>query len=296
MLQRSPSYVINLPQRDRLSEALYRLLPAHWVYRLARGRNVAVQMLFYNLARACPGLVRRLLLGLVRRQLPADFDMRHFSPRYNPWDERVCAVPDGDLFAALRQGRAEVVSDEIDSFTETGVKLRSGRELAADTIVSATGLELQLFGGMQLHVDGQPFDAAQSMGYRGLMLRDLPNAGVVLGYTNASWTLKADLCSQYFCRLIRHLDATGMRQATPRAAQGEVRPTPFLDLKSGYIRRAAHLLPSQGERMPWKLYQNYLLDLALLRHGRLDDGCLQFSSPQPHATTMRPDVIVEADG
>ncbi|MDD0841511.1 flavin-containing monooxygenase [Pseudomonas sp. Gutcm_11s] len=280
MLQRSPSYVINLPQHDRLLAALRRWLPSNWVYRLGRTRNVAFQMLFYRLAKSCPGMIRRLLLGLARRQLGEGYDMRHFSPRYNPWDQRVCAVPDGDLFAALRQGRAEVVTDEIETFTEAGVKLRSGRELPADAIVSATGLELQLFGGMQLVVDGRPFVAAESMGYRGLMLRDLPNAAVILGYTNASWTLKADLSSQYLCRVIRHMDALGMRQVTPRQ-HGEIGKEPFLDLQSGYIDRAAHLLPSQGDRMPWKLYQNYLLDLALLRHGRLDDGCLEFSSPQP---------------
>ncbi|XQE68103.1 flavin-containing monooxygenase [Pseudomonas sp. P3C3] len=279
LLQRSPSYVINLPQHDRLLAALRRLLPATWVYRLARTRNVALQMFFYNLARAYPGLVRRLLLGLMRRQLGEGYDMRHFSPRYNPWDQRVCAVPDGDLFAALRQGHAEVVTDEIETFTESGVRLRSGRELAADTIVSATGLELQLFGGLQLVVDGRPFVAAESMGYRGLMLRDLPNAVMILGYTNASWTLKADLSSQYLCRLIRHMDAHGQRQVTPRQ-HGTVGKAPFLDLKSGYIQRAAHLLPSQGDRMPWKVYQNYLLDLILLRHGRLEDGCLEFSSPE----------------
>ena len=280
MLQRSPSYVINLPQHDRLLAALRRWLPAGWVYRLARTRNVAFQMLFYNLARACPRLVRRLLLGLARRQLGDGFDMRHFSPDYNPWDQRVCAVPDGDLFAALRSGRAEVVTERIETFTERGVRLGSGRELEADTIVSATGLELQLFGGMQLAVDGRPFVAAESMGYRGLMLRDLPNAAVILGYTNASWTLKADLSSQYLCRLIRHMDRLGMRQVTPRQ-HGQVGQAPFLDLQSGYIARAAHLLPSQGDRMPWRVYQNYLLDLAVLRHGRLEDGCLEFSSPQP---------------
>lgn len=283
MLQRSPSYVINLPQHDRLSAALYKVLPPRWVYRLARARNLAIQMLFYNLSKRFPRTMRKLLLGQARRQLGTGFDMRHFSPRYAPWDERLCLAPDGDLFAALRSGRAEVVTDEIEHFSEGGVRLKSGRELQADAIVSATGLELQLFGGMQLQVDGKPFEASRSMGYRGLMLRDLPNVGVVMGYTNASWTLKADLSSRYFCRLLRHMDATGMRQATPRETSGKVRPTPFLDLKSGYIRRAAHLLPSQGDRLPWKLYQNYLLDLALLRFARLDDGCLEFSSPQPHA-------------
>jgi len=221
-----------------------------------------------------------VLLSLAKRQLGAGYDMRHFTPRYQPWDERVCAVPDGDLFKVLREGKASVVTAAIDGFTAKGIRLKSGEELPADVIVSATGLELQLFGGMQVAVDGVPFDAAKSMGYRGIMLRDLPNAAVVLGYTNASWTLKADLSSEYFCRLINHMDASGMRQCTPRDAKRQVKPAPFLDLASGYIQRAADKIPSQGDRAPWKLYQNYLLDLLLLRYGRVVDGYLEFSSPQ----------------
>ncbi len=283
MLQRSPTYVVSLPELDPLSNWLRRFLPQTWVYRLARTRNVALQLVFYKISKAMPNLVRKVLLGLARRQLGADFDMRHFSPRYQPWDERVCAVPDGDLFRVLRQGKASVVTEQIDRFTATGIRLKNGQELAADVIVSATGLELQLFGSMQVAVDGVPFDAAKSMGYRGIMLRDLPNAAVVLGYTNASWTLKADLSSEYFCRLIRHMDAIGMRQCTPRDSQGSVREAPFLDLASGYIQRAADRIPKQGDRAPWKLYQNYLLDLALLRYGRLQDGYLQFSAPQQAA-------------
>ncbi|MBZ9663882.1 NAD(P)/FAD-dependent oxidoreductase [Pseudomonas sp. LMG 31766] len=280
MLQRSPSYVINLPQRDALSNALRRVLPETWVYRLARGRNVTLQLVFYKLAKRFPNLVRRVLLGLVRRQLGERVDLRHFSPRYKPWDQRVCAVPDGDLFRVLRQGKAQVVTDEIERFTAQGIRLKSGEELAADVIVSATGLQLQLFGGIAVSVDGAPFEAPKSMGYRGIMLRDLPNLAVVMGYTNASWTLKADLSSEYFCRLIRHVDAIGMRQVTPRDTDGRARPEPFLDLQSGYIERASHLLPAQGDRVPWKLHQNYLFDLAQLRYGNLEDDYLVFSAPQ----------------
>ncbi len=288
MLQRSPTYVISLPQGDPISALLRRFLPETWVYRLARTRNVAVQLGFYKLSKAFPGLVRKALLGMARRQLGKDFDMRHFSPRYKPWDERVCAVPNGDLFKVLRQGKASVVTEHIDGFTAKGIRLKSGQVLPADVIISATGLELQLFGGMQVAVDGVPFDAARSMGYRGIMLRDLPNAAVVLGYTNASWTLKADLSSEYFCRLIQHMDAIGMRQCTPRDARREVKDAPFLDLASGYIQRAADKIPSQGDRAPWKLYQNYLLDLALLRYGKIEDGYLAFTSPQssPQSTTV----------
>jgi len=283
MLQRSPSYVLSLPQDDTLSSLLRRLLPETWVYRLARTRNVALQLGFYKLSKAWPSLVRKLLLGLARRQLGADFDMRHFSPRYHPWDQRVCVVPDGDLFKVLRAGKASVVTEAIDGFTAQGIRLKSGRVLPAEVIISATGLELQLFGGMQVAVDGVPFDAAKSMGYRGIMLRDLPNAAVVLGYTNASWTLKADLSSEYFCRLIQHMDAIGMRQCTPRDTRREVKDAPFLDLASGYIQRAVDKIPKQGDRAPWKLYQNYLLDLALLRYGKVEDGYLEFSSPQANA-------------
>lgn len=283
MLQRSPSYVINLPQRDGLSNALRRVLPETWVYRLARGRNVTLQLAFYKLAKRFPSLVRRILLGLVRRQLGDRVDLRHFSPRYKPWDQRVCAVPDGDLFRVLRQGKAQVVTAEIESFTTQGVRLKGGEELAADVIVSATGLQLQLFGGIAVQVDGVPFEAPKSMGYRGIMLRDLPNLAVVMGYTNASWTLKADLSSEYFCRLINHLDTIGMRQVTPHDSTGGVHPEPFLDLQSGYIERASHLLPAQGDRVPWKLHQNYLLDLALLRYGKLEDDYLEFSAPREEA-------------
>lgn len=280
MLQRSPTYVVSLPQSDPISIFLRRFLPETWVYRLARTRNVAIQMIFYTLAKAWPSLVRKVLLGLAKRELGADFDMRHFSPSYKPWDERVCAVPNGDLFKVLREGKASVVTEHIDGFTAKGIRLKTGEELPADVIISATGLELQLFGGMQVAVDGVPFDAAKSMGYRGIMLRDLPNAAVVLGYTNASWTLKADLSSEYFCRVINHMDATGMRQCTPRDSARQVKDAPFLDLASGYIKRAADKIPTQGDRAPWKLYQNYLLDLALLRYGKVEDAYLVFSSPQ----------------
>ncbi|HUE91827.1 NAD(P)/FAD-dependent oxidoreductase [Pseudomonas sp.] len=280
MLQRSPTYVVSLPQEDSISNALRRFLPETWVYRLARTRNVAIQLGFYKLSKAFPRLVRKALLGLAKRQLGANFDMRHFSPRYKPWDERVCAVPNGDLFKVLRKGKASVVTEHIDGFTAKGIRLKSGQVLPADVIISATGLELQLFGGMQVAVDGVPFDAAKSMGYRGIMLRDLPNAAVVLGYTNASWTLKADLSSEYFCRLIQHMDAIGMRQCTPRDSRREIKDAPFLDLASGYIKRAADKIPTQGDRAPWKLYQNYLLDLALLRYGKIEDGYLEFTSSQ----------------
>ncbi|KES23601.1 MULTISPECIES: NAD(P)/FAD-dependent oxidoreductase [Pseudomonas] len=280
MLQRSPSYVISLPQKDPISNFLRRFLPETWVYRQARARNVTMQMVFFLFAKTFPNLARKALLGLARHQLGKDFDMRHFSPRYKPWDERVCCVPDGDLFKALRKGKASVVTEHIDSFCEKGIRLKSGQVLEADVIVTATGLDLVMFGGAELAVDGKPFQVNQSMGYRGIMLRDLPNLAAVVGYTNASWTLKADLSSEYFCRLINHMDAIGMRQCTPRAGAGQVKEEPFLNLNSGYIQRAADRMPKQGDRTPWKLYQNYALDLALLRHGKVEDGYLTFTSPR----------------
>lgn len=292
MLQRSPSYVITLPQKDAISNFLRRFLPETWIYRQARARNVAMQMVFFMLARTFPGLVRKALLKLASLQLGKRFDMRHFSPRYKPWDERVCAVPDGDLFKVLRKGKASVVTEHIDRFVERGIRLKTGEVLEADIIVTATGLDLVMFGGAELAVDGKPFLVNQSMGYRGIMLRDLPNLAAVVGYTNASWTLKADLSSEYFCRLINHMDATGMRQVTARDSTGDVREEPFLNLDSGYIQRAAERMPKQGDRMPWKLYQNYVLDLALLRYGKVEDGYLVFSrrrrSGKPAARRCRP--------
>ncbi|HCF2343727.1 NAD(P)/FAD-dependent oxidoreductase [Pseudomonas paraeruginosa] len=279
MLQRSPSYVITLPQKDAISNFLRRFLPETWVYRQARARNVAMQMIFFMLAKGFPGVVRKALLKLASLQLGKQFDMRHFSPRYKPWDERVCAVPDGDLFKVLRKGKASVVTEHIDRFVDRGIRLKTGEVLEADIIVTATGLDLVMFGGAEIAVDGKPFQVNQSMGYRGIMLRDLPNLAAVLGYTNASWTLKADLSSEYFCRLINHMDAIGMRQVTARDTSGDVREEPFLNLNSGYIQRAADRMPKQGDRMPWKLYQNYVLDLALLRYGKVEDGYLVFSSP-----------------
>ncbi len=294
MLQRSPSYVITLPAKDPISNFLRRFLPEKWVYRQARARNVTMQMIFFMASKAFPGAVRKLMLKLANLQLGKDFDMRHFSPRYKPWDERVCCVPDGDLFKALRQGRASVVTDHIERFTEKGILLMSGQLLEADVIVTATGLDLVMFGGAELAIDGKPFDVTQSMGYRGIMLRDLPNLAAIVGYTNASWTLKADLSSEYFCRLINHLDAIGMRQCTPRQTDGSVKEEPFLNLNSGYIQRAADRMPKQGDRTPWKLYQNYALDLALLRFGKVEDGYLAFTSPRQRQATAAPVQALES--
>lgn len=280
MLQRSPTYVVSVPQEDVLSQQLRRVLPEMMVYRLGRTRNVGIQMGFFRLAKAQPKVVRRLLLTHVHRMLGKDVDMKHFTPHYNPWDERLCAVPNGDMFKAIRHGKASVVTDHIDAFTAKGIKLKSGQELPADIVITATGLDLQMMGGMQLSVDGRPFDLAQTMNYKGIMFQDLPNLAMVFGYTNASWTLKADISCEYVCRLLKQMDKKGMRQCTPRVRDTGVAPTPFVEMSSGYIQRALNRMPKQGNKSPWKLYQNYAMDLAMLRYSAIEDGSMELSNPR----------------
>ena len=277
MLQRSPSYILAVPNADPQAEFLGRFLPARWVYRFARTRNILLSLLLFRLSRAFPERVRKFLLGQVRKELGPLYDARHFSPAYRPWDERLCMVPDSDLFQALRKGRASIVTDHIDTFTENGIRLQSGVDLEADLIVTATGLDIQALGGAELWVDGRPFDVSTKLCYKGLMFEDLPNFGMVFGYTNASWTLKADLTLEYLCRLIRHMDRSGATQVTPRNHDPDLQARPFIDMQSGYIQRAAGVLPHQGHRQPWRLHQNYGLDWMMLHLGRVDDGVLQFS-------------------
>lgn len=279
MLQRSPSYVASIPQSDPISENLRKFLPEKIVYRMARARNVALQAGFYHLCKKQPGFARNLLLKMVKKQLGEHADMKHFTPDYNPWDERLCAVPSGDLFKVIRQGKASVVTDLIDTFTADGIKLKSGQELQADIIVSATGLTLQLLGGVKVSVDNKPIDVSQSMAYRALMLSDIPNAAMIFGYTNASWTLKADISSEYLCRLINHMDKQGFRQVTPRQNDRNITEAPFLDMQSGYIQRAKNIFPKQGNKAPWKTVQNYMFDLTQLRYTKIDDGILEFTNP-----------------
>ena len=277
MLQRSPSYIVSLPSADRIANGLRRLLPARLAYRLIRAKNVGLQMLFFQLARRRPGKTRERMLELIRRELGPDHDVAtHFSPRYDPWDQRLCLVPDSDLFKAIRERRATVVTDEIECFTATGLKLRSGAELPADIVVTATGLKIKLLGDVRFEVDGAPTDFARTLSYKGLMFSDVPNLSYAFGYTNASWTLKADLGSAYLCRLLRHMDRRGARVAVPRR-DPNVAERPFIDFNSGYIQRAADKLPKQGATRPWRLHQNYALDLLSLRHGRVDDGVMAFS-------------------
>jgi len=280
MLQRSPSYVVTLPARDAKAEWLKAHLPAMLAYRLVRLKNVGLGMLLFKLARRWPEATRARLLGLARRQLPPGYDVaRHFGPTYNPWAQRVCAVPDGDMFRAISEGRASVVTDQIRRFVPSGIELQSGTVLPADIIVTATGLSLNLLGDVQFSLDGTPCSLSQRLTYRGMMFDGVPNLSYTFGYTNASWTLKADLTAGYLCRLIRHLQRHRLAVATPRA-DAAVQRLPFLDFSSGYVQRALAMLPAQGDRKPWRLYQNYLLDLITLRFGRLRDGTLHLA-PAP---------------
>ncbi len=276
MLQRSPTYVVARPAVDPIAEALKHWLPAGLAYRLIRAKNVLVGLYFYRLMRKYPQQAKSRLVRMVRQALGPDFDVRkHFTPVYKPWDQRLCLVPDGDLFKTLREGRATVVTDQIETFTPQGIRLRSGQLLPADVIVTATGLQLSILGDTKLSLDGVPVDPAGLLVYKGMMFGGLPNLANTFGYTNASWTLKADLTARYFCRLLRHMDRHGETVFTP-TLDAQVAPEPFLDFTSGYVQRAAALLPKQGDRDPWRLNQNYLTDLLSLRFRKVADGVMAF--------------------
>jgi len=282
MLQRSPTWVISRPAEDRLANRLRRWLPPMLAYRIIRWRNVALQLWIFNLARARPALVGKKLLGLVRQHLGPDYDVgTHFTPRYNPWEQRLCLVPDADLFDAIRSGRASVVTDHIDTFTETGIRLASGKTLEADIIVTATGLNLQFLSDLDTSVDGRKVDFSKTLGYKGMMFSGIPNLASSFGYTNASWTLKVDLTCEYVCRLLNHMRATGTTIATPRLDDPEVTPEKWIDFSSGYFGRSLHKFPQQGSKPPWKLHQNYARDILLFRYGAVDDGTMVFSQASP---------------
>ncbi|MGX1618087.1 flavin-containing monooxygenase [Micromonospora chalcea] len=285
MLQRSPTYVVALPSRDPFADAARRWLSPTAAYTVARWKNVALGVANFQLSRRAPGVVKRFLRRAAKGRLPAGYDVdRHFSPRYDPWDQRLCVVPDGDLFTALRAGRASVVTDTIDTFTEHGIRLASGEELPADVVVTATGLNLLALGGMTLAVDGAEVDLASTVAYKGMMLSGVPNFAMTIGYTNASWTLKADLVATYVCRLLRHLDDTGQQIVTPLAPDTDDL-APIIDLKSGYVLRAVDQLPKQGPRAPWRLHQNYPRDVRLMRRGPLTDGVRFARAGVPAAAT-----------
>ena len=278
MLQRSPSYVLSIPGRDPLADLLRRALPAHVAYPIVRWKNVLLTSLIFQLSRRAPRFMRAAIRKGVERRLPPGYDIdTHFNPVYNPWDQRLCLVPDGDLFNALAGGDASVVTDRIESFTDTGLKLASGRELEADVVITATGLNLLALGGMTLSVDGREVDLPETVGYKGVMFSGVPNLAVAIGYTNASWTLKCDLTCQWVCRLLSHMDDRGYVQCVARTPGPEVARQPMIDFTSGYVLRSIDLFPRQGDRAPWRLYQNYPRDVLLLKRGALEDGALEFS-------------------
>ena len=276
MLQRSPTYVVSRPAADRIANRLRKLLPGKMAYGLTRWKNILLQQLFFNMARKRPERTKQRLIDMAKEELGPDFDVEtHFTPSYNPWDQRLCLVPDSDLFEALKSGSASVVTDHIERFTETGIRLESGDELEADIVIAATGLQLVFLGGMEVEVDGKPVVPSEIHGYRGIMFEGVPNLASTFGYTNASWTLKADLTADFVTKLLKYMDRQGYDEARP-VPDGEIGDAPWLDFSSGYVQRALDHLPKQGEKVPWRLHQNYMKDIFLIRHANLEDGVLRF--------------------
>ncbi|HEU5087708.1 MAG TPA: NAD(P)/FAD-dependent oxidoreductase [Roseiflexaceae bacterium] len=277
MLQRSPSYVVALPSEDALAARIRRKLPAGLANRIIRWRSIALGMYFYQYTRRYPEKTRQMMLQGVQHYLGPHYDIAtHFSPRYNPWDQRLCVAPDGDFFEAIRSGAASVVTDQIERFTETGIRLASGAELPADLIVTATGLRMELFGKIAIDLDGEPVEAHAHVVYRGAMLSNIPNLAFSIGYTNSSWTLRCELVSAYVCRVLNYMEQQGYTTCMPYRPGAAADDTPVIDLTSGYVQRALAVLPRQGATKPWKMYQNYVRDLFNLRWSRIADGTLQF--------------------
>jgi len=276
MLQRSPTYIVSVPERDRIADWLRERLPEKLAHTTIRWKNVLLGMAFFNFSRKFPERTAKFLIAQVEKQLHGSADVAtHFTPSYAPWDQRLCLVPDADLFHAIEAGTASVVTDHIETFTETGIALRSGQQLDADVVITATGLKLKVFGGISFAVDGAPVLANQLMVYKGVMCSGVPNLAFAVGYTNASWTLKADLTAQYVCRLLAYMDAHGYTWCCPQRDPA-VAEEPLMDFSSGYVQRAIAQFPRQGAVRPWKLFQNYALDLLMIRHSRIDDPALRF--------------------
>ena len=280
MVQRSPTYIASLPARDPIADALRGALPGRCSGPAVKWFKALTTEGFFRLSRSRPELIKRLLRRMLERQLPAGYDIdTHFTPRYKPWDQRFCVAPDGDFFKAIRDGTASVVTDQVEEFTERGLRLRSGTELEGDIIVTATGMDLLFLGGIELSVDGEVVDHASRLTYKGMMLEGVPNLAVAVGYTNASWTLKCDLTCGYVCRLVNHMRATGMRQCTPVNRDRSVRTRPLLNLTSGYVQRSAHRFPKQGSRFPWQMNQSYVRDYRSLKLRGVVDDAMVFSNP-----------------
>ena len=284
MLQRSPTYIATVPAIDFIYEQTRKFMPEDLAYKFTRGRNIGMQRGIYLLAQKYPNLVRRLLLKGVELQLKGKVDMKHFTPNYAPWDQRLCVVPDGDLFKALREGRASVATDQIEKFTASGIQLKSGQHLDADIVVSATGLEIQILGGVKGSIDGKPMDTSKHMLYQGVMVSDVPNMAMIIGYINASWTLKVDVAAEYICRLINYMDKKGYAKVIAVTDKAEMlQDTVMGSLSAGYIARAADIMPKQGRHAPWSVSNNYLADRKNLKEAKFNDGVLQF---QAHITQV----------
>ena len=280
MLQRSPTYVISMPAQDAIANRLRKVLPAKWANWLSRWKNIGFMTFLYQFSQRFPNFIKKGIIKQAQKALGEDYDVAtHFTPRYKPWEQRMCLVPDADMFEAIKSGRASVVTGQIDTFTERGIRLKSGQELDADIIVTATGLAMQVLGGIELAVDGKRVDPAQTLAYKGVMFSGVPNLASVFGYINASWTLKADLICSYVCRLLNLMDSKGMRQVTPQS-HDETAVAPFVEnFSSGYMKRALESWPKQGSKAPWRVYQNYIRDTMTLKWASLEDGTLEFSNP-----------------
>jgi len=282
MLQRSPTYLMPIPGVDPLARALRRFLPPRWAYSLTRWKDILAGGISYWVCRRYPEFAKRLFRKAAERSLPPDFDFdTHLSPRYNPWEQRPCALRDGDLYKAIVDGRVDIVTDRIETFTETGLRLESGAELDADLIVTATGFNLLYLGGAEVAVDGAEIEFAEHITYKGMMARDIPNLAFSVGYTNASWTLKTEITSTFVCRVLNHMDANGYAVCVPELSDPSVREEPLIDFSSGYVQRSIDELPRQGSREPWRLHQNSFLDSRMIRRAPIDDGELRFSAAAP---------------
>ncbi|MEE2567120.1 flavin-containing monooxygenase [Hyphobacterium marinum] len=290
MIQRSPTYIAGRPSRDVIADTLRKILPEKSAYAISRTKNIALSILFYEMAQRWPGYIRKQIKTYIRGELGEDFDVdRHFTPDYDPWNQRFCLAPDGDFFAALKGGKADIRTDTIERFVPEGVRLSSGETVEADIIIPATGLDILLMGGIELTVDGQVWNAAEHFAYRGMMLSGLPNLAICFGYTNASWTLKIDLTCERVCRLLNHMAREGCDYCVPEPPK-DIEPAPLLDFSSGYIQRAIDRMPRQGTKPPWRAYQNYFQDMLAIRYGRLEDGALAFR----RAGDVRTDSFAEA--
>ena len=288
MLQRSPSFILSLPGHDPAADLIKKILPLRAALRVARWKNILVSITIYQICRRKPTFARKILRDIAVKGLPHGYEIdKHFNPRYQPWDQRLCVIPDSDFYKSISAGRASVVTDEIDTFTGKGIRLKSGEELEADIIVTATGLRMLALGAVQLIVDGVPINPGRQFIYKGTMLSNIPNFAFCIGYTNAAWTLRADLASTYVCRVLNHMDRHGYRICRPACDTGSLEARPLLGLTSGYVMRAAADLPKSGNRAPWLIRQNYIRDMVTMRLSRLEDGILKFAKA---ATLPRADV------